>query len=228
MVTVLSLPSLTKMTIDIFKSKIFIVHYKKMVDRKSYLTKFFEDRGVDVEFLLGGQREDITPELLLKFYKYDSSVYSRNLNPGEIGCAIGHYQGIQKVVDQDLPYAIFFEDDVVFDEDFVTKFQSRFQNFDLLFDLISLGDCCGIGIYGVHMGNGFHLINPPRGRCGYAHILSNRACKILLKNLPFNYPIDWHIGNYVSNMESKFTTLWVDPPLAYEGSKMSNYNSSIR
>lgn len=199
-----------------------------MVDRKTYLNKFFDDRNINVEFILDGQREDLTPELISYYYKYDPSIYDRKLNFGEIGCAIGHYQGIKKVVEQNLPYAIFFEDDVIFEEDFVHKFINKFSNFNSSFDQISLGDCCNIGVYGSNIGNGFYHIDPPRGRCGYAHILSNRACKNLLDRLPFSYPIDWHIGNFVSNLQPKFVTLWVDPPLAFEGSKMSNYNSSIR
>ena len=209
-------------------SKIFIVHYAKMEDRKRYLSDFFRKNDIEVTWLLNGQREDLTEEIVSEFYKLIPEKYGRQLSLGEIGCAIGHYQGIKEVVDNNLDYAIFFEDDVVFNQSFKQDFNNKFKTFEEEFDLISLGDCCNIGVYGQPIGNGFYRIIPSRGRCGYAHILSNKACNILMNSLPFQYPIDWHIGHDVNNREYKFKTYWVDPPLAFEGSKEGNYGSTIR
>lgn len=208
--------------------RIFVVHYKKMTERKKYLSAFFHSEGLDITWIVDGQREDLTEDEIQKYYAFDPSKYVRNLSLGEIGCAIGHYKGIKQVVEENINYAVFFEDDVIFEKDFKESFNNKFRDFDEDFDLISLGDCCNIGIYGEHVGDGFYRIEPPRGRCGYAHILSNKACHRLLESLPFFYPIDWHIGAFVCNIEPKFKTFWIHPPLVSEGSKSGNYNSILR
>jgi len=209
-------------------SKIFIIHYKKMVDRKNYLNNFFKNIKVSPVWIEDGQREDLTEEVIKDYYEFNPNIYNRQLSLGEIGCAIGHYQGIKEVVEKNIPYALFFEDDVIFNDTFKEDFNSKVKNIPQDFDLVSLGDCCNIGVYGEDVGGGFHRILPPRGRCGYAHILSLKACKKLLENLPFQYPIDWHIGHIVCNLDDKFTTYWMHPPLAFEGSKTGDYHSGLR
>jgi glycosyl transferase family 25 len=41
------------------------------------------------------------------------------LNRGEIGCALSHFKVYQKIIDENLPYALIFEDDACIDKSFL-------------------------------------------------------------------------------------------------------------
>ena len=198
-----------------------------MVDRKQFLEAWFQKNNIVPTWIVEGQREDITEEVLQKYYQQGSC---GKLNLGEIGCMLGHLAAMQKIVDSDSDYGLIFEDDVYLTETFQRDFDELFSDCPSHFDVISLGSCCGITHPNASSTVGFHRVDPPRGRCGYAQLISKTACEIALKeSVPFSWPPDWQIYNIVSNnSQHPFVTYWVEPPIAFEGSKNGAYTSSIR
>jgi glycosyl transferase family 25 len=215
-------------------TQIFVVHYKKMTQRKEFLDKWFSNHEVPVRWILDGQREDLTDDVLKKYYLYrQDQCGGRFLSLGEIGCTIGHISAMQKIVDENHPYGLIFEDDVYLDDSFMSEFDYIMSKCPSDFDVISLGSCCGIRHENSHLANidnRLFRVSPPRGRCGYAQLISNRACRLALQeSIPFSYPADWQVYNIASNNKTHpFVTYWVEPPIAFEGSKIGLYQSSIR
>ena len=213
---------------------IFVIHYKKMIERKAFLDKWFFDHAVSPTWITEGQREDITTDVLEKYYLYDEKMCSgRRLSLGEVGCMLGHLSAMQKIVDNDYPYGLILEDDVYLTDNFAKEFDSILSNCPSNFDVISLGSCCGIQHNDADQStdqNRLFRVDPPRGRCGYAQLLSNKACKIAIQeSIPFSWPADWQIYNIVSNnTHHPFVTYWIEPPIAFEGSNNGSYTSSIR
>lgn len=63
---------------------IFVIHYKKMTERKAFLDKWFFDHTVSPTWITEGQREDITTNVLEKYYLYDEKqCFGRRLSLGE-------------------------------------------------------------------------------------------------------------------------------------------------
>jgi len=220
--------------ISLMNIPIFIIHYKKLTERKIFLDKWFSDHNISVNWIFEGQREDITDDILNKYYNYkESQNFGKQLSLGEIGCVLGHLSAMQKIIDNNYPYGLIFEDDVYLDEFFAKEFDSIFYNCPSDFDVISLGSCSGIKHPNAEhekYENRFFRIDPPRGRCGYAQVISNKACKIAIEeSIPFSWPADWQIYNIASNNTTNpFVTYWIEPPIAFEGSTNSRYQSSIR
>lgn len=215
------------MKININDVKIYIVHYKKLTDRKEKLENWFKDKNIIPIWVEGAQREDITQEIINTYCTNQPNVPPMNL--GEIGCTLGHLIAYKHAVDNNHKYIIILEDDCIFHENFIEIFNNLFENCPDDFDVISLGTCCGIKHPNATEIFSFHKINPPRGRCGYAQVISNEACKkILERSIPFFMAADWMFYNIVSNYEPKFNIYWIEPPIAYQGSEIGDCKSSIR
>jgi len=215
------------MKINMKDTPIFIIHYKKMTNRKQFLDEWFQQNNIVPTWVLEGQREDITEDILTKYYREGNC---GKLNFGEIGCMLGHISAMQKIVESDSNYGLIFEDDVYLTKTFQKDFDELFSNCPSDFDVVSLGSCCGIVHPNATSNPSFHKVEPPRGRCGYAQLISKRACEIALReSIPFSWPPDWQIYNISSNNSyHPFVTYWVEPPIAFEGSKNGTYTSSIR
>ena len=57
-------------------NKIYIIHYKPLIERKQYITDFFKNNNItNYEFRSLYQREQLTQELKEKYFKLN------NLNP---------------------------------------------------------------------------------------------------------------------------------------------------
>lgn len=209
---------------------IFIIHYAKMINRKDFLDSWFKKNNIIPNWILDGQREDLTEKIIELYYKYDPKIHDRKLNLGEIGCMIGHLAAMEKIINSNSDYGIILEDDVDLPEDFEEKFNKLFENCPPDFDVISLGSCCGMKHPNSSNTTNFHKVVPPRSRCGYAQVVSRRVCEVSLKEcIPFNYPPDWQIYYITANnIREPYVTYWVEPPLVFEGSKNNKYASSIR
>lgn len=219
-----------KMKLEFNQIPIYVIHYKKMEDRKRYLTNFFFESGCseNVNWIEDGQREDLTEELIKKSgYVFDPSI-SKHLSLGEIGCMIGHKKILSEMLQKQHKFAFVFEDDVVFPDGFVKEFNSVFEKCPDDFDVISLGSCCGIKYPNILPENRFYKIIPNRGRCGYAQLVTYRCCVELAKHtVTYSNAPDWELYNTASNKINPFTTYWVEPPMVQQGSE-TIYKSSIR
>jgi glycosyl transferase family 25 len=212
------------------KTPVFVIHYKPLVERKAYLDYWFFKNQIEPNWIVDGQKEDMTPNIINKYYEYNPSVYDRKLSLSEIGCTIGHMSAYKMVLEKKYPYALIFEDDVCLPDDFASTFDSLMANCPTDFDVVSLGTCCGMKYPHTSDEQRFYRVIPPLGRCGYAQLISNRACGLAIKySTPFHFPADWQYYNIASNnTEHQFITYWIEPPIAFEGSKIGKYNSSIR
>lgn len=215
------------MKIDLNDVKIYIIHYKKLIERKQKLEKWFKEKNITPIWIENAQRDELTEEIINKYCITHRNFRSMNL--GEIGCTIGHLTAYKHAVDNNHKYIMLLEDDCVFHINFTEIFNNLFLNCPDDFDVISLGSCCGLKHENATDIYSFHKTNPPTGRCGYAQLISNEACKkIIERGIPFFVAADWMFYNIVSNYEPKFNIYWIEPPIAFQGSEIGDYKSSIR
>ena len=125
--------------------KIFIVHYKKLTERKDYLLSTL--KGYDVEFVDEFDRDDFNMGNII----YDenlwrdriNSIKTERYNPtfeklknSEICNSLSHIKCYEKIVQENLDYALILEDDVILTDDFyfqLEKIISKVSDFDFIF-----------------------------------------------------------------------------------------------
>lgn len=98
------------------------------------------------------RRHDISEKLSGYSFQYENAIYGKNLGEdylqkvndqqwvkiayrrdltfGEVGCALSHKNIYKKIIDQNIPWAIIFEDDISIKHDFYDVFMQKIDTFD--------------------------------------------------------------------------------------------------
>jgi hypothetical protein len=165
--------------------KHFVVHDPKLVQRREFLEKHLQDRGVtDVEWVT-----DLNSDS--KFVKWLHQKIQTSLAPGYLSCSVKHYSILYQMVTRDIQEAVIFEDDVVLHEDYA-KFTPIFG-----LKFIKLG----IGV-NWPLNPGTTPVQTPNFGCSEAQYITLDMARYILENLHFGHCVDivyWATLNYVNH-----------------------------
>lgn len=201
--------------------KLFIIHFEKLTDRKKYLDAHIENYGFINEYILSNDEIDQKICELNKYYKYNPSIYDRNLSKGEICVSTQHINTYIKMIDDDIKHALILEDDAIFGNDFLENLQKITKKLPMDFDMCFISECCNL-----HSTNRDSLINiSSTSRCVSGYIVNSKCISYILSTLPFQYPIDWHL-NFI-NKNNKLKFYWSEPCIISQGSEFI-YKSNLR
>ena len=217
--------------------KIYVIHYNKLVERKTHMLKQLTSIGYDCEFVSNWGRDVLTSKDKCRF---------KNLNDSEISLTLHHFECFKRIAEGNDPYAMIFEDDVILTDDFREKLEEYIKELPENFDMFFIGQGQGVHIpkhrqiEGVHVYRKSVLLknNLPGGidgstRCADSYIISKTCCKkivdiVLSKNPPYGItmPLD-HLLNYI-NYHNQFKIYWAEPTLVIQGTSNGRFKSSLR
>lgn len=94
-------------------TKILLINLDKSPQRLARCDALLKSAGLEYERISGIYGADIQLEQRAQYYSNDLGCrsYYKELNPGEIGCYLSHRKAWQKIVDENLPFAVILEDD---------------------------------------------------------------------------------------------------------------------
>ena len=87
--------------------KIFIIHVKGDLKRRSHIEKQLNKVKFNYEYILEGNMEDIDKKILNKYFKGDM----KKIQPST-SCALKHIKAYEKIKNSNLKYALILEDDI--------------------------------------------------------------------------------------------------------------------
>ena len=208
-------------------NEIYICHYTKLTDRKIILQEKINELGLNVNWVECYDKEDLDiNNILSKHTNYNTRLniqghQDRFLRHSEISLIFKHNYIWEQMVDKDIDNVLVLEDDVVFSDNFVEKFNNYTNDLPLDYDLLWVGSCCNIhattteGIY-IYEGSG--------SRCTHAYMISKKcAIKMLEYHKINNSPVDF-MFNFAIN-KYNFKNYWLEPSLIEQNEK---FNSSIQ
>lgn len=176
--------------------KYYVIHYSPLVDRRKKLEKQFEERGItNVEWIIdfSNDTDRNIDEHLRKIKKFTSSL----LPLGCISLNMKSYTIFKKMVDENVPHAIVFEDDSVFTEHWDISKIPMDLHYVKLCKPVGDSFCTCDGTPFVCMNNGF----------SQAYYLTKHFAEFSLKNIELRKTIDIEIHKTLIKFYNTFNFL---------------------
>jgi GR25 family glycosyltransferase involved in LPS biosynthesis len=223
--------------------KTYLVHYTKLEDRKKHTDEQFKNLGIDIEYITEYDQEDLTDELIDKHYdsseeSYNSKIHPtygnrstphRILNKGEISCVFKHKLAIEKISKECDNYGVVFEDDVVFVEDFIEKFNKFLDLTPDDWDAIFIGSCAGLRVNPQFVKEDVftYKVDHPASKGGDSYLLKRDLAEKISGTMDkFVTAADWELS-YQFKLHNA-NVYWWEPPLVVQGSEIGLYKSTLR
>ena len=196
-------------------SKIYIIHYNKLVNRKKYLINYFNIHNIDnFEFRSLFQRETITDDIKNQYFKLD------NLNSAQICITIEHIETYKEIVNTSVnenDWYLILEDDAVFCDKFSEKLNDHLEHIPKDAEYLDISDYFTINSPDMWVRN-----YSTRTNCAY--LITKKTCEKLLSTIvPFEKAIDHELNKQFKIHDIK--TYWSSTSLIHHGSN-NTYNSS--
>ena len=172
---------------------IYILSLEGEEKRREPLLSTLSDMGLSAEVLIGVDGRKGLPEWAEgKILRQRLDPAKRPLTDGEYACALSHVNAYRKILDQNLPGAIIFEDDARIDEGFKTFVEAQGY---ALGDMVLLGHrrCWVRRLNKRQISQRLNLhriaITP---HLAHAYSVSSNAARVLLEAAtPVREPADW-------------------------------------
>lgn len=234
---------------DISNLPIYIIHYKKLIDRKKYLDAMFNMYDfTNINWVSHIDRNTMTSEDLAQYKfstdrwhelcsiwgEYDS--VPRKLSGPEIACCLSHLWIYNDILKHGHKVALIFEDDAILLDGFRNKLNVVLNELPEDFHTCHLTDSFGWsvatykqGYFGAMNNNvvteSQHVYKMGSSRCADAYLISLDAAQKLRDNItPFTLPVDWSLNPVY--VECNMNVYWAEPPITSQGS-MTVYGSSV-
>ncbi|MGP5525471.1 glycosyltransferase family 25 protein [Psychrobacter celer] len=101
------------------KIPIFVINLPQSTDRKAYIKAQCESMGISPVFIDAVNGKELSKSDIERYVDQNrvKKLFGRELLLGEIGCALSHKKIYQKMVDENIPYAVILEDDATLEKD---------------------------------------------------------------------------------------------------------------
>lgn len=204
----------------------YLVHNGEQY-RKEHKLKNFKEVNMDMEklkWILYPNKQDITQEIR-NFYVQPTIEAHRNLNNGQLACAIKHYIALKDMVENNYEYAVIMEDNMEIKDDinkwiniYIEQLNRLYPNWNMLFDhdygfeqpLRYTEQPLVEGQYVYLKSNEANHICLGSSKLAQCYLINLRTAKILVERmLPFETAID-HYYNIVFR-RLNFQVFWAEP-----------------
>jgi beta-1,4-mannosyl-glycoprotein beta-1,4-N-acetylglucosaminyltransferase len=222
-----------KQKIDVFALKIYIIHYKKLIDRKvSILSQLTKCNITNYEFI-EIDRDELT--------EYDTDIFHINFGTALTAISLSHFYAFKDIA-ANHNNALIFEDDVILCEDFVNRLSLYMNQLPDDYDILFIGDGCAQHIENSKLEPGKYIYekslyptNGPLGningavRCADSYILSKKCASSLCKYIytsknKINMSIDAWLD--VAARDNIFHVYWAEPTIVTQGSQNGLFERS--
>ena len=186
--------------------KIFFLNLPQHENRLLNITSQFNVLGVHAHRIEAIHGASLSQSQVDEIFDNSLALKKRGLvlSRGEIGCALSHRNVWEKIIDQDLAYAVILEDDVLIHKDFL-DISNIVSEAPRDWDIIFLGyyipnkvsDICKVKLKTSYK-TSYDYFFPLERVCGtWGYVVSNNAAKQLLADsAPLFKPIDHYTGDF--------------------------------
>ena len=209
--------------------KIFVVHYKKLIDRKDFIINQFKKYNItDYEFIEIDRDE---------LEGYDLSIFE-NIPNSYMAIGLSHIYAYNKIKDN-YDEALIFEDDVIFCDNFINIFNYYLTQLPKDYDMVFLGSCCNLKIQEHNLIPNKHIyeksLEPTEWgglgstRALYSYLVSKKCAIKICKYIDsIKYKIDLASDQWINIVarDINLKMYWAEPTIAIQGSEIGIFEKS--
>jgi len=210
--------------------KIFVIHYKKLTNRKQFILAQFEKHNIrDYEFIEIDRDE---------LHNHNISMFQKNFNNAQIAISLSHFYAYKQISDK-YDNGLIFEDDVVLSNNFTEILNKYMTQLPKDYDMLFIGNGCNLHIENDKLISNQNIYEKclyptswggdGASRCCDSYIISkncaNKLCEYI-NNLEYkiNLPIDWFLN--VAARDNIFKVYWAEPTIVTQGTQNGLFISS--
>jgi len=210
--------------------KIFVIHYKKLTDRKTHILEQFKKHNItDFEFIEIDRDE---------LYEENISMFQENYSKSQIAISLSHFYAYQKINDS-YDNGLIFEDDVILSDNFINILNKYINQLPEDYDMLFIGDGCNLHIEPNKLIPNKYIyekcLYPTNwggdgaGRCTDSYLVNKKCAKKLceyINNLLYkiNLPVDWWLN--VAARDNSFKVYWAEPTIVTQGTQNGLFQTS--
>jgi len=217
--------------------KIFVAHYKPLLERKQKLILDLEKLNINAEWIEEEPNEKetlitYTPHLWNKKFeemKIGNYPPQRLLKKSEISLLYKHIQIYNKIINENIKTCLVLEDDVIFDNNFINNFNLNLSKTPKDWDFIFIGNGCNLSIPEEQriIGTVAYKKEHPASKCTDSYIIKKKSAEKILNTInTFTFPIDFEL-NY-QMFKHGMNVYWWEPSIVKQGSQSGLYQSEIQ
>jgi len=210
--------------------KIFVIHYKKLTNRKQFILSQFEKYNIsDYEFI-EIDRDELN--------HHNISMFQKNYDNAAIAISLSHFYAYKQISDK-YDNGLIFEDDVVLSDNFIEKINNYITELPKDYDMLFIGDGCNLHIEQDKLIPNKYIYEKclyptswggdGAGRCTDSYLVNKECAKTICKyinNLSYkiNLPFDWWLN--IAARDNKFKVYWSEPTIVTQGTQNGLFLSS--
>jgi glycosyl transferase family 25 len=204
-------------------AKVFIVHVRADDGvRRAFIESQMQRHQIPFTFMLDGDMSDLNEANMSKYFT--QNLVESGPAPRE-SCTFKHFLIYEKMVQENIPEALIFEDDAMLADNFVSIFNATMKewrnrrdiNPDQLF--ISYENSMLQFIPSATRTPGIHLYRATETRCAGAYFITLESAKKILsftEHNKCNFAVDWQ--HKTMSDSGLLDVYWCEPPIVEQGS----------
>ena len=164
--------------------------------REKYIKDIMNKLNFNPEHVKGPDKNKLNLEQLKK----DGFINNRKIKDGQIACALGHLDILNKFLKTNKKYALIFEDDIKIDDynEKSTKIKKLINNIPADADIVYFGYCFENCSNKYKYNEYFNKSVKPG--CTHLYLVSRNGANKIINNIkPFKYAIDIHYIDLIKN-----------------------------
>lgn len=208
-----------------------VLHVKKgFENRARHIEKMLGRMGIRFEYILDGDVEDITPDILRRYFKGDKMAgpYPHT------SCALKHLAAYRVILERGLDGALVLEDDIFLKKNFIKVFNKSMEELDALSDsgvlpvIVSYEDTRLRFVPRSRRRKGVVLYDGDRDRMAGAYYINRAAASVVLGHAETKrVDIQIDLLHCALLRDGRLRYLWCQPTVATQGSHNGRLASGI-
>ena len=182
------------------KFKIYVINLKREAERRENIVKELQKQNIQnfeiVDAVDGMEIKRNDLDLLISKDNKFINPINTNMNAPEICCSLSHVKVYKKFVETNFEYALIFEDDAVFLNNFTEKLKNFIiRNFKYKKQIILLGELWQFYKRPLDVENEYEIVDVRNAVLTHAYFINKEAAKSLIS---FNYPVKTMPDNFLA------------------------------